>query len=177
MPIFALVLLAIEAAIVAERIASLRRHRVDASRLASRVLDDLRAGELDRVARDLAAQPALETAALAEAMRWYGAGPAVFDDVLSRAFEARVREDEIGLALLALLAIATPLAAIAAMIAVPGLMTGAGMVAALAGAVPALLIVRAARVRRLAAVANLGVIEHALVAHMNRPHLHVKPSS
>ena len=174
-----LALLAIEAAVLAERIASLRRHRhrVDASRLATRVLDDLRAGDLDRVARDLAAQPALETAALARAMRWYGAGPAVFDDVLSRAFAARVREDEIGLALLAVLAIATPLAAITAMIATPGLIATAGVAAAVAGAVPALWIVRTARVRRLAAVANLGVIEHALVANMHRPQLHVRTSS
>lgn len=50
-------------------------------------------------------------------MRWYGAGPAVFDQVLTRAFAVRLRELELGLVMLAVLAVVAPLAAIAAAVA------------------------------------------------------------
>jgi biopolymer transport protein ExbB/TolQ len=170
MVVVVLAMVALEIAIIVGRIGYLRRHRVDPAVLASRVLDDVAAGDLDRLARDLAAQPAIETGALAEAMRWYGAGPAVFDEVLTRAFKTRMRELELGLALLGALAVASPLAAIAAAVSSPEPIAAIAVGAALVVTVPALAVVRALRRRRETAEANVGVLGSALVKQMNRPH-------
>ncbi len=166
-----LAMVAIELVLLGERLVYIRRRRIDAGALASRVMQDLRTGDLDRLARDLAAEPAVETAALAEALRWYGAGPVVFDEVLTRAFAARRRELAIGIAALGLLAVTAPLVAIAVAIATPEPASGVALAAALVASIPAILALRAVRIRQQTAEANVGVLGNALIAHMKLGHV------
>ncbi len=95
-----LALSVISIGIIIERTVYFAKRKVDANRLASDVLARLAADDRDGLIAMLKRMPALEAAALADAMAWYDGGPEAFDEILKKGLVLRRKEFESGLVFL-----------------------------------------------------------------------------
>jgi biopolymer transport protein ExbB/TolQ len=98
--ILLLALSVISVGIIIERFIYFRRRRVDAVKLAKDVLAKLASGDREVLIAQLAKLPAIDAAALAEALAWYDDGAEAFQEIFKKGITERRKDFEGGLVFL-----------------------------------------------------------------------------